>query len=217
MSALAAVIALVIGLGTIAEYAFDLPFSIDQLLIRTEAGPYPGRPSPPTALDLALLAAAILLLDWHPATRTRPSEWLILCAGLIAFTALLAQAFGAGALYELINQPVIGVAVPTALSLLMISLGLLLERPDTGVMGVATSSGPGGMLLRRLASVAILVPVLFGLAAAWILTLPGVNEVSVLLALIVMSSLVSLLLLATTAERLNRAHDALEQSRQRSA
>ena len=179
---LAAVIVLAIGLVTIAEYAFDLPFSIDQLLIRTEAGPYPGRPSPPTALDLALLAAAILMLDLHPATRTRPSEWLSLCAGLIAFTALLAQAFGAGEVYEVINQPVVGVAVPTALSLLMISLGVLLERPDRGVMGLATSSGPGGMLLRRLAAVAILVPVLFGLAATWILALPGVNEVSVLLA-----------------------------------
>ena len=213
LSVLAAVIVLAIGLVTIAEYAFDLPFSIDQLLIRTEAGPYPGRPSPPTALDLALLATAILLIGWHPATRTRPSEWLSLCAGLVAFTALMAQAFGAGEVYEVINQPVVGVAVPTALSLLMISLGVLLERPDSGIMGLATSSGLGGMLFRRLAAVAILVPVLFGVAATWILTLPSVNEVSVLLALVVMSSLVSLLLLTATSEHLNRALDALEQTR----
>jgi PAS domain S-box-containing protein len=211
-SVLAAVTALAIGLATIAEYAFNLPLSIDQVLIHTAAGPYPGRPSPPTALAVVLLATAILIIDSFPALRTRLSEWLGLCAGLIAFTALLAQMFGAGEVYEVIGRPVIGVAVPTALSLLMVSLGVLLERPDRGVMGLATSSGPGGILLRRMAAVAILAPVLFGLAATWILTLPGFNEISVLLALIVMSSLVSLLLLTTTAERLNRAQDAEERN-----
>jgi PAS domain S-box-containing protein len=212
LSVLAAVATLAIGLGTIAEYAFSLPFSIDQILIHSEAGPYPGRPSPPVAFDLALLATAILMVDLSPAMRTRLSEWFSLCAGLIAFTALLAQAFGAGEVYEVINTQVVGVAVPVALSLLMISLGLLLERPDRGVMSLATSSGPGGMLLRRLAAVAILVPVAFGLAATWILTLPGVNEITVLLALVVMSSLVSLVILTNTAERLNRAQDAHEHS-----
>jgi PAS domain S-box-containing protein len=204
---------LAIGLGTLAEYALDIPFSIDQLLIPSEAGPYPGRPSPPTALALACLAAAVLLLDLHPTRRTRGSEWLILCAGLIAFTALLGQAFGAGALYELIRKPIIGVAVHTALGLLMISVGLLLERPDMGVMRMVTSSGPGGMLVRRLAPIAVLVPVLFGITAAWLVDVPGVEDISLIFAaLIVISSLVSLLLLAITAQRLDRAHDALEHS-----
>src|SRR4029450_3763629 len=45
------------------------------------------------------------------------------------------------------------------------------------------------------------------------LPLPGVHEVSVLLALVVMSSLVSLLYLTTTAEHLNRVDATLEQSR----
>src|SRR5215471_5643406 len=49
---------LAIGVVTTAEYALNLPFSIDQLLIHSQAGPYPGRPSLPTALALALLSAA---------------------------------------------------------------------------------------------------------------------------------------------------------------
>ena len=214
LSLSAALVALAIGLGTLAEYALDLPFSIDQLLVRSEAGPYPGRPSPPTALALACLAAAVILLDLHPAKRTRASEWLILCAGVIAFAALLGQAFGAGALYQFIRTPIIGVAVHTALGLLLISVGLLLERPDMGVMRVVTSSGSGGMLVRRLAPFAILVPVLFGITAAWLVGVPGVEDVSLIFAaLIVISSLVSLLLLVITARHLDRAHDALEHSR----
>jgi PAS domain S-box-containing protein len=216
LSLMAAVIVLAIGLGTIAEYAFRLPFSIDQLLVRSDVGPYPGRPSPPTAFALTCLAAAILLLELHPDRRTRPSEWLILCAGLIAFTALLGQLFGAGALYQLIRTPIIGVAVHTSLSLLMTSVGLLLEQPDVGLMRVATSSGPGGLLVRRLAPVAILVPVLFGLIAAWLVAVPDLEDVSLIFAaLIAISGSVSLLLLTTTAEHLNHTHDDLEQSRSR--
>ena len=209
----AALMVLAIGLGTLAEYALDLPFSIDQFLIRSEAGPYPGRPSPPTALALACLAAAVLSLDLYPAKRTRVSEWLILCAGVIALTALLGQAFGAGALYQLIPTPVIGVAVHTALGLLVISVGLLLERPEVGVMRVVTSPGPGGTLVRRLAPVAILVPMLFGITAARLVGVPGVEDISLIFAaLIVISSLVSLLLLVITAKHLDRAHDALMQT-----
>ncbi len=209
LSWLAASVVFVIGIGTLAEYTFDLPLSIDQLLVRAEAGSYPGRPSPPTAVALACLAAATLLRDVPSAMRVQPLDWLLLCAGLIALTALLGQAFGTGALYRLTRTPITGVAVHTALGLLMISVGQLLRRPDAGFMRIAFSPSPGGMLLRRLAPIAILVPVLFGLTAAWLLALPGIEDFSLIFAaLIVVSSVVSVLLLTITAERLNRAQDA---------
>ncbi len=209
LSWLAASVVFVIGIGTLAEYTFDLPFSIDQVLVRAEAGSYPGRPSPPTAVALACLAAATLLRDVPSAMRVQPLDSLLLCAGLIALTALLGQAFGTGALYRLTRTPITGVAVHTALGLLMISVGQLLRRPDAGFMRMAFSPSPGGMLLRRSAPIAILVPVLFGLTAAWLLALPGIEDFSLIFAaLIVVSSVVSVLLLAITAERLNRAQDA---------
>src|SRR5207342_1018640 len=89
LSWLAASVVFVIGIGTLAEYTLDLPFSIDRLLVHSEGGPYPGRPSPPTAVALACLAAAILLRDVPSTMRVHPLEWLLLCAGLIALTALL--------------------------------------------------------------------------------------------------------------------------------
>src|SRR4051812_28273857 len=86
LSALAAIIVLLIGVGTLAEYALSLQLNLDQLLVRSEIGPYPGRPSPPTAVALTLLAAAILVFDSKGANqRLRVSDWLSVGAALIAF------------------------------------------------------------------------------------------------------------------------------------
>ena len=100
---LAAAVALAIGLVTFAEHAFDLPFSIDRLLVRTEVAEFShaGRLSPLTALALALLAAAIILFDRPSAARAHVPECLTLCTALIAFTALLAQLFGGGPIYRI--------------------------------------------------------------------------------------------------------------------
>lgn len=229
-----AVVVLLIGLVIIAEYVLSLQIGLDQAFVHGRAGQYPARASPPTALGLVFLASAILFFDSRPNKRTRPSEWLIIGAGLIATTALLGYLYGARPLYSLTSAPIMsvavpmaairlfrvgggllmmGVAVPTALSGFMISLGLLLERPDTGIVRVFTAPGPGGVLLRRLTSLAVLAPVVFGFIAARV---SGVEDAALAFAaLTVMTIVVSLFLLAFTAMRLNRAHDKLELARVR--
>ena len=87
MSTAAAGVVFVIGIGTLAEYALDLPVSIDQLLVHTREGPYSGRPSPLTAVSLTCLAATVLLRDVRSARRVPPREWLLLCTFLIALVA----------------------------------------------------------------------------------------------------------------------------------
>lgn len=212
----AAGLALALGLGTLAEYVFGLDLHIDRLVFAIDFGPEPGRPSPLTAVALAFLGAAILLFDVRPSARMRPSEWLTLSAGIVAFTAVVGQVFGAGPLYRLEDAPVIGVAVPTAIGLLLTSLGLLLERPTWGVMRIATSPGPGGILLRRLTVAAVLGPVLLGLVLMGFLEVLGVEEFGLVYAsLTVASTVVALFLLVVTAAPLNRIHAALESSRAR--
>ncbi|HEY6562329.1 MAG TPA: PAS domain S-box protein [Polyangiaceae bacterium] len=215
LSVLAALVVLTIGLGTLAEYALETDLHIDQFLFRGLPGPYPGRPSPPTALSLALLAGAVLVFDRAPA-RARPAEWLVLLAGLTALTGLMGFVFGVGPLYRLTRAPVIGVALPTAVSLLFIAVGLLFERPSAGVMRVATAAGPGGVLLRRLALPAMLFPVLLGLGVTRLLRALGADEVAIVAATLAASTMVvHLLLLTITAVPLNRVHEALELSRTR--
>ena len=209
-----ALIALAIGLGTTIEYVTGRDLGIDQLLFEEAAGPYPGRPSPPTAVALALLAGASLLFDNRRRSRARPSERMILCAGLVAFAAIVGAAFGAGPLYRLRTAPVTGVAVPTAVGLLMISAGMFLERPAAGLARLATSPAPGGALLRRLVLPGIALPVLlaFGLSRAF--TLVGIQDVALLFAtLVALTTVVGLVLLVSSAAPLDRAHEALAASR----
>lgn len=216
LSLLAAGVVLVIGAVTLVEYALEPTWSIDRLITVHVVEPHPGRPSPPTALALACLGAALLLLDARPAARARPSEWLALSAGLVAFTAALGQLLGAGTLYSLDDDVVIGVAVPTALSLLLTSLGLLLERPDAGVMRVVVSPGPGGVLMRRLTLAAVLGPVLLGAVLMRVLAELGVVEFALVYAtLMTTATVVGLILLYLTAEPLDRVHARLEASRAR--
>ena len=210
----AALIALAIGLGTTVEYATGRDLGIDQLLLETGGGPYPGRPSPPTAVAIALLAGASLLFDARRRARASPPEWMILGAGLIAFVALVGAAFGAGPVYRMRTAPIVGVAVPTALGLFLISTGMLLERPAAGLARLATSSGPGGALLRRMVLPGMVLPVLlaFGLSRAF--ALAGIQDVALLFAtLVALTTVVGLVLLMSRAAPLNRAHEALVASR----
>jgi len=216
LSMLAAGVVLAIGAGTLAEYALGIDLNIDQLLMASQLGPHPGRPSPPTALALTLLAASLLLLDSRASARARPSEWLALLAGLTAFTGLMGVVFGAGPLYRLPRAPVIGVALPTAISLLLTSLGLLLERPTAGLMRIATSPGPGGVLLRRFVVPAILAPVLLGVFATRLSAAVGVEELAIVVAILASTmALVGVVMLTLTAAPLNSTHDALVSSRSR--
>jgi PAS domain S-box-containing protein len=208
---LAATLVLATGAATLAEYAFNTTLHIDQLLVRTHAGPYAGRPSPLTALAFACLGGAILLLDFRPVAQARPSEWLALVAGLVAFTALIGQVFGNGPLYRLAARAVIGVAVPTAVGLLLISVGVLLERPATGLMRLATSSDAAGILFRRLLPAVLLAPPLFG----FVVTRLEIEGPLALALLGVGTTAVSLAVLVVTTMPISRALKALELSRAR--
>jgi PAS domain S-box-containing protein len=211
---LASLAVLAIGLGTLAEYGLRIDLGIDEWLIASQAGPYPGRPSPLTAWALSLLAGALLLFDSRPKARLRPSEWLILSAALSALTALIGQGLGAGLLYRIARNDVIGVAVHTSVALLLVAAGLLLQHPDAGIMRVATSKGHGGVLLRRLAAPATLGPILLGLAVTQLFGALGIDEFALATATLTTAMMVvGLLILLVTAVRLDRVHEALESSR----
>ncbi len=216
ISALAALVALLIGVVTLAEYAFGLDFPISHLLDRGEPPVHPVRPAPLAAIALSLLGLAVLTLDARLTARVRPSEWFTLIAWLVGFTTVVGFLFGAEVLYHLGRAPMIGVAPPTALGLVLISAGLLLALPTAGLMRVATAPGSGGILLRRLTPATIVGPALLGVAAMHVLRALGIESSGVLGAVLAASmTVVGLLLLVITAAPLNRAHEALDSGRAR--
>ncbi|HUJ47086.1 MAG TPA: ATP-binding protein [Rhizomicrobium sp.] len=210
LSVTAALFVLMVAAGTLAEYALNIQTGLDQLIIATHEGPYPGRPSPPTASALAFLAIAVLLFDTRPMERLRPSEWCALAAGVIASTALLGQIFGVAPLFAFAGNLVRGMAVHTALGVLLLSWGFLLERPDAGLMKLVTSAGPGGILLRRLAPAAAIAPVSFAIASVRLMNVSDKTQIEfAFAALAVVSTLASFFLLSITAAHLNRAHETI--------
>jgi PAS domain S-box-containing protein len=214
LSALAALVVLALGLATLAEYVLRVDLGIDQLLLASRVGPYPGRPSPPTALAFVLLAAGLLGIELGGRSGARLSEWLVVAAGLIALMGLAGSFFGAGSHYRLGGVSVIGVSLITALGLLFTSAGLLLQRASSGLLRVVLSAGPGGVTLRRLAAPAIVGPTLISYGVIRTAEILGVEGLPIVVAVIAPSvTLVALLLLSMTAAALDRAYEALDASR----
>jgi PAS domain S-box-containing protein len=195
---------------TLIEHGLGVDLHINRLLISSAPDAAPARPALLTASGIILLALAVILIDARPTARVRPSEWFELYAALIAFTALIGIIFGTQPLYESARAPV-GLTMATAGSLLLISIGLLLERPTTGVMRVATSRGPGGILLRRCALPTILVPVVLGLVLTRVGAFTGIEgtavPLSVMAAAFAAAGLVSLIV---TAFPIDRVHTELD-------
>jgi PAS domain S-box-containing protein len=206
-----AVVVLALCSATLVEYGLGVDLHIDRLLIPNAQGAAPVRPALLAASGLILLACAVLFFDVRPAARVRPSEWFELYAALIAFTGLTGLILGAQPLYQ--PTAVNGLSLATAGSLLLISTGLLLERPATGVMRVVTSPGPGGMLLRRCTLPIILFPVVLALVLTRVAASEGIEGTAIPLAVMAAAFTAGgLLLLIVTAFPIDRVHAELDVS-----
>jgi signal transduction histidine kinase/ActR/RegA family two-component response regulator len=159
-----AVLAGLLGALTLSEHLFQWNLGIDELLFRepsdSPATSSPNRMGPPASVAFPLAGLCILLLNRRTAggsPRSQPFAFAIL---LIAFLPILGYVFGVRELYGLAKFT--GVALPTALALLVLGLGVLAARPESGVVRRISSEDAGGLLLRRLIPTAIVLPVVLG-------------------------------------------------------
>lgn len=164
VAALCACGAVVVGALTVAEHLTGADFGIDQLLLTAPGvdptalpGTLPGRMGLNTALAIALVGAAQLLL-------ARGWAWAGQVLALLVM--LLALLRGYGALYEvppLSHSPVFpGLALHAALALGLLGYGTLLLRPLSGIAGLMTAEGSTALLGRWLLRTTMVVPPLLG-------------------------------------------------------
>ncbi|HEX3477474.1 MAG TPA: PAS domain-containing sensor histidine kinase [Kofleriaceae bacterium] len=152
---------LFLGLATLIEYVVDADIGLDQLLLRTAVSAevlYPGRLAPHTAIALVLLGAGLLGSAPHGPTVLR--DVLAALAGLVALTATIGFAYGVPALYHL-DAPV-GMAVYTAVGIVLLACAILLTDPERGLLRVVVHRTVGGVLARRLLPIATIVPLVLG-------------------------------------------------------
>ena len=155
-----AVAVAVIGGLTSLEYAAGLNLGIDEVLVREPLNAigklFPGRMQPSTAFNFLGLGVALAMVAADREHRT--AHILALLAGMIAVSTLLGYIFGVRVFVGLAAYH--QMALHTTLGMLALSIGVLLARPEQGLMRAISSDGPGGMMARRLIPVAIVGPIL---------------------------------------------------------
>ncbi|MEZ4728117.1 MAG: PAS domain-containing protein [Caldilineaceae bacterium] len=148
----AAGVVVLLSLMTLSQYLFGGNWGIDEFLLRevplSPLTAYPGRMAINTGLCFLLTSCALLLLDAQTAWG-RPAEWLALTAGFITLIALIGYIYGVIELVSFFNFT--SMAFPTILGFVVLCWGILLARPQQGVMAHFWSSGPQGIMARRMA------------------------------------------------------------------
>ena len=161
IAAVLAAMVLVIGVATLVEWAIDAGSRFDLLLFADAVRRYPfqppGRMAVNSAVSFALAGAALLLLPRRPAA----AQMLATIGLLIALTAVIGYTYGFRTMYAI--DRIAGMALVTALTLVLLQTGILLARADVGLVALTTGDDLGALLSRRLLPAAAIVPVLLGL------------------------------------------------------
>jgi len=148
----------VIALVSLGEDLLGWHAGIDQVLFQDDPGGiharHPGRMSIITAVSFLLSCTALIRFK---ARRTADS--LALVVMLVATLALLGYLFDLHALDDVALFS--SMALHTAGTFLMLAVGILLAQ-RTGVASRIFAPTPGGQMLRRLATMAVLFPPLVG-------------------------------------------------------
>lgn len=145
----------------LAGYLLHGDVALDHLLFASqlEQEPIPNRMAPNTALCFLLVGSAFVLLDRQTRGHRRPAQTMFLAVGGISFTVIVGYIYNAISFTQVAYIPM---ALNTALGFLLLSAGGLAARPRHGLMTLLTSPEPGGVIMRRLAPAAILIPPALG-------------------------------------------------------
>ncbi|HEX4228810.1 MAG TPA: response regulator [Bryobacteraceae bacterium] len=213
------VTAMAIGALSLLEYVTPWNFHIDHLLFRNLDGlsnsAGSGRMGMATALCLLLAGCAILLLRYRRSAGF--GQIMATMAGVTSLLNLTNWLYGNQARYG--TDAHATMAPSMAVGLAILSLAILLSKPDRGVMRTVALSASGGLMARHLLPVALLAPVLLG-ELQLRGQLAGLYDARFGLALFALSNVVCFgLMIWNSAETLNRLdrsrHEAERSLRER--
>lgn len=159
---LAAIVAL-IGLLTLSEYLLGVDFKIDQLIFKgdeTIGVPFPGRMSPATAFNFAIIGFSLFFLIKKDSLINRKAQWVAAIAVLISLLALIGYAYGIQSLYRI--PPFSSMALHTAFAFYLLFIGIVFAQPTQGIMAIILKRSIGGILARRLIPAALIIPFVIG-------------------------------------------------------
>ena len=213
-SAMAATV-LLIGAVSLTEDVLGLNVHADQLLIadRVLLDPTTAstRMAPNTAVALILAAIALMLLHarrgaWWSAHACAVLVGMLGAWGVIGYTLDVPSLYVVGSFTAL--------AAPTAVCLMLLSIGVVLAQPTRGPVRLLATASPGGSIARRVVPLTLALPPLLGLLR-WQGQLRGFYDTQdgILLLVITVSSMFTAMiwLFAWSLDRTEQARRRAEQ------
>jgi signal transduction histidine kinase/CheY-like chemotaxis protein len=154
----------VVGLIKLCDFALGWNTGIDRILFRdqleTIVAGRPNRMAPNTALILLLLGAATLLGDGRTRGGYQPARPLVMAAFGGSALPVFGYIYGVRSFYGV--GSFIPMAVHTALTLLVASVGFLFANPNRGLAFLMRDRGVAGITARRLLPAAFVIPAAVG-------------------------------------------------------
>lgn len=118
--------------------------------------------APNTALNFLLLGMALLLINVSEKKGRHffPSQYLAIAVLLSSFLAIIGYVYGIKSFYVIVSfNPM---AIHTAASFFVLTVGLLLSRPEQGLIKEVISNYSGGEMARRLFPLIFILPAVLG-------------------------------------------------------
>ncbi|MDP2314694.1 MAG: ATP-binding protein [Pseudomonadota bacterium] len=149
--------AIVIGGLTMVEYGTGRDLGIDHAFIQGTL-----RMAPQTSISLTLLGLA--LLARRTPGRESVTQPLAVLPVLLCYLSIVGLLFNATVpVFPLATT----MALNTAVAIVLVSLGLVLSQPGSGLLYRWRSTGPGGRTLRFLLPAFVLLPPFLALLRSW--------------------------------------------------
>jgi signal transduction histidine kinase len=196
-----------LGAATLVQYLFHTDLGIDQLLFSEPPGALdtfaPGRMAFNTAWCFVAVGLSLVCIDSRSRRGKLATQFLAAAVSLVGFTSLVGHAYDVPTFTGIVSYS--PMAIHTALGFLGLGLGLLLVRPDFGLIGVLSSEATGGAIARKLLPPVVGIPLVLGylrLAGERAGLFPGSFGTAILTMLIVM---IFVGVLWFVAQRLNRS------------
>jgi PAS domain S-box-containing protein len=161
-----AVAVTVIAIVTLIEHIFSWNIGIDQLLVHDDAvasTDAPGRMRLVTTICFVLIGLSLTALcrDARRPYLFQAEPAFVAGVGLLTITGYAYGVTDASA--TKLTTWFTPMGLYTAITFMLLSVGVFLARPDVGVVARLRSPGPGGAILRRLLVPVILLPIFGGI------------------------------------------------------
>jgi len=160
---LAALVA-TIAVLTFYEYIRGGESEFDSLLFGNRLGHLPayasGRIAINSTASFLLYSLALLFIPHDQRKNDLRAQMFATPALLISLIAILGYVFGVKGMYTLSHTA--GMALPTAVALLVLGIGIIFAVRDRGVPALLMDEGPAGVLTRRLLPAAVFAPIVLG-------------------------------------------------------